>query len=87
LHGASITLEEFNVPAFQVIRWLIAPALLAWWAVPDLGTTEFPPVETRLMGGELAFRQHSGGHTTGPNWPTFLNSAGRYITGPTPTAS
>jgi hypothetical protein len=44
-----------------------------------LGTTEFPPVDTGLMDGELAFRQHSGGHTTGPNWPTFLNWAGRYI--------
>jgi hypothetical protein len=45
----------------------------------DLGTTEFPPVETGLMEGELAFRQHSGGHTTGPNWPTFLTWADRYI--------
>src|SRR5438876_10659757 len=32
----------------------------------DLGTTDFPPVETALVEGELAFRQHSGGHTTGP---------------------
>ena len=32
----------------------------------DLGTSEFPPVETGLVDGELAFRQHRGGHTTGP---------------------
>jgi hypothetical protein len=38
----------------------------------DLGTTEFPPIETPLVDGEVAFRQHRGGHTTGPNWPTFL---------------
>jgi len=44
-----------------------------------LGTNEFPPVDTGLMDGELAFRQHSGGHTTGPNWPTFLSWADRYI--------
>src|SRR5262249_28616080 len=31
----------------------------------DLGATEFPPVETALVDGELAWRQHSGGHTTG----------------------
>ena len=50
----------------------------------DLGTSEFPLVETGLMDGELAFRQHSGGHTTGPNWPTFLTWADRYInTSPT----
>jgi len=47
----------------------------------DLGTTVFPPVETALIDGELAFRQHRGGHTTGPNWPTFLEYASRYIKG------
>jgi hypothetical protein len=45
----------------------------------DLGTAEFPPLETGLMEGELAFRQHRGGHTTGPNWPAFLKWADRYI--------
>jgi hypothetical protein len=48
----------------------------------DLGTDEFPPVETALIAGELAFRQHRGGHTTGRNWPTFLEFAGRYVTSP-----
>ena len=46
----------------------------------DLGTVDFPPLETALINGEIAFRQHSGGHTAGPNWPTFLAFAGRYIT-------
>jgi hypothetical protein len=45
----------------------------------DLGTTEFPPQGTALIEGEIAFRQHSGGHTTGPNWPTFLSYAERYF--------
>ena len=44
----------------------------------DLGTTEFPPIETALTDGEIAFRQHSGGHTTGPNWPTFLKYTDKY---------
>lgn len=47
----------------------------------DLGTTAFPPTETALIDGDIAFRQHSGGHTTGPNWPTFLTFASRYIQG------
>ncbi|QEL13227.1 glucuronyl esterase domain-containing protein [Limnoglobus roseus] len=47
-----------------------------------LGTAEFPPEKTALIGGEVAFRQHEGGHTTGPNWPTFLEFAGRYIKAP-----
>ncbi len=45
----------------------------------DLGTTEMPPIETALVDGDVAFRQHSGGHTTGPNWPIFLEFAGRYL--------
>ncbi len=45
----------------------------------DLGTSEFPEVETPIVAGELAFRQHKGGHTTGPNWPVFLAFADRYI--------
>jgi len=45
----------------------------------DLGTTEFPPIETTLMDGDIAFRQHSGGHTTGPNWPYFIEFASRYF--------
>jgi hypothetical protein len=48
----------------------------------DLGATQLPPMETALTEGEIAFRQHSGGHTTGPNWPTFLTFASRYIKGP-----
>jgi hypothetical protein len=45
----------------------------------DLGTAEFPPIETGLVGGDIAFRQHSGGHTPAPNWPTFLTFASRYM--------
>jgi hypothetical protein len=45
----------------------------------DLGTMDFPTLETPLTEGEIAFRQHSGGHTTGPNWPTFIDWASRYF--------
>lgn len=45
----------------------------------DLGTNDFPPIETTLIDGDIAFRQHSGGHTPGPNWPTFLKFAERYL--------
>jgi len=50
----------------------------------DLGTTEFPPVETALISGDIAFRQHTGGHTPAPNWPTFLDFARRYLHVPGP---
>jgi hypothetical protein len=42
-----------------------------------LGTTQFPAIDTGLMDGTLTFRQHSGGHTDGPNWPVFLEFADR----------
>ncbi len=48
----------------------------------DLPTNEFPPVETTLIDGEIAFRQHSGGHTPAPNWPTFITFASRYFNKP-----
>ena len=48
----------------------------------DLGTTEFPPIGTGLIDGDVAFRQHTSGHTDAPNWPTFLEFAGRYIKAP-----
>ena len=45
----------------------------------DLGTSEFPALETGLMEGDISFRQHSAGHTPGPNWPTFLTWTDRYF--------
>ena len=48
----------------------------------DLGTTEFPPIETALIDGDLAFRQHPYGHTPVPNWPAFLQFAGHYLRTP-----
>ncbi len=45
-----------------------------------LGATTFPPMETPLIDGDLGFRQHAGGHTPAPNWPTFIEFASRYMT-------
>jgi hypothetical protein len=45
----------------------------------DLGTNELPAVETGLVDGEIAFRQHNSGHTPAPNWPTFIEFAVRYF--------
>jgi hypothetical protein len=44
-----------------------------------LRTDVFPQLETGLLEGELAFRQHAAGHTDGPNWPYFLDLAARYF--------
>jgi hypothetical protein len=47
-----------------------------------LGTNVFPPVGTSLIDGDIAFREHSGGHTDVPNWPAFLSFTERYFKGP-----
>jgi hypothetical protein len=47
----------------------------------DYLTDKMPPVNT-LIGGELAWRQHDGGHTNVPNFPAFFEWAGRYISTP-----
>jgi hypothetical protein len=53
----------------------------------DLGTpgdylTDQMPAVNTLIGGELAWRQHDGGHTNTPNFPAFFEWAGRYISTP-----
>lgn len=45
----------------------------------DIGAKQFPAQETTLTDGEIAFRQHEGGHTTGPNWPYFIRFSSRYF--------
>lgn len=47
-----------------------------------LGTTIMPPMGTALINGDIAFRQHFGGHSTLPNWPTFIKFAERYFDKP-----
>jgi hypothetical protein len=41
-------------------------------------TSEFPPMGTAVIDGDIAYRQHNQGHTPGPNWPTFIEFASKY---------
>lgn len=51
----------------------------------DLGTSgnyrteKMPPVNRARMDGQLAWRQHDGGHTDGPNWKYFIPWASRML--------
>jgi hypothetical protein len=38
-----------------------------------------PPVNVALMDGQLAWRQHDGGHTDGPNWKYFIPWADKFL--------
>jgi hypothetical protein len=41
--------------------------------------SEFPPIDTAVIAGDVGFRQHTAGHTPNPTWPTFLEFADRYF--------
>jgi len=41
--------------------------------------SEFPPIGTGILTGQIAWRQHEKGHTPGPNWPFFLDFAAKYF--------
>jgi len=41
--------------------------------------SEFPPIGTGILTGQIAWRQHEKGHTPGPNWPFFLDFATKHF--------
>lgn len=43
-----------------------------------LQTTSFPSILTYLGEGDIGYRQHAEGHTPNPNWPYFVQFAGKY---------
>ena len=45
----------------------------------DVRTEKMPAVNVGLLTGQLAWRQHDGGHTDGPNWKYFIPWADRFI--------
>ena len=45
----------------------------------DYQTEKMPPVNVGLLDGQLAWRQHDGGHTDGPNWKYFIPWANREL--------
>ena len=54
----------------------------------DYHTEKMPAVNVSLLDGQLAWRQHDGGHTDGPNWKYFIPWADRFFgrTAPVPQA-
>src|SRR3984957_8220351 len=48
----------------------------------DYHTAKMPPVNQGLLGGELAWRQHDGGHTDAPNMKYFIQWADKFIRSP-----
>lgn len=90
-----LTFISYGIPEKGDAKWLdqqgsfmatvAAGSVFRLLQVKDIGVTEdyrkatMPPVNTGLMGGHLAWRQHDGGHTDGPNWKYFIPWATRSI--------
>jgi len=45
----------------------------------DYRTAKMPPVNQGLLDGQLAWRQHDGGHTDAPNMKWFIEWANKFI--------
>jgi lysophospholipase L1-like esterase len=45
----------------------------------DYRKEKMPAVSVGLLDGQLAWRQHDGGHTDGPNWQYFIPWADRFL--------
>ncbi len=60
-----------------------AAASPAWeiYGAKGLNTSTFPPMNTFVNTGRVAFRQHQYGHTPAPNWPYFIEFADRIFQG------
>jgi hypothetical protein len=65
-----------TIAAGPVFRLLGAKDL----SVPDdYRTAKMPPVNVGLLDGQLAWRQHDGGHTDAPNWRYFIPWADKFL--------
>jgi hypothetical protein len=88
ISGGSLQTEERWIdPKGMFMAAVAAGPVYRLLGKKDLGTTVFPPMGTPLIGGDIGFRQHTAGHTPGPNWPTFIEFAARYLHAPAQTAS
>jgi hypothetical protein len=65
-----------TIAAGQVFRLLGAKDL---GQGDDYKNAKMPAVNTGLLDGQLAWRQHDGGHTDGPNWKYFIPWADKML--------
>ncbi len=95
-----LTFVSYGVPEKGDAKWLdhqgsfmaavAAEPVFRLLGAKDLGvkedyhTAKMPAVNVGLLDGQLAWRQHDGGHTDGPNWKYFIPWADKFLhhTGP-----
>ena len=89
------TFISYGVPEKGDAKWLdqqgsfmaavAAGPVFRLLGAKDLGTSDeyktekMPAVNVGLLSGQLAWRQHDGGHTDGPNWKYFIPWADKFL--------
>ena len=90
-----LTFVSYGVPEKGDAKWLdhqgsfmaavAAQPVFRLLGAKDLGvkedyhTAKMPDVNVALLDGQLAWRQHDGGHTDGPNWKYFIPWADKFL--------
>lgn len=90
-----LTFISYGIPEKGDAKWLdhqgsfmaavAAQPVFRLLGAKDLGIPDdyhhavMPPVNTGLTNGQLAWRQHDGGHTDAPNIPYFIKWADQFI--------
>jgi hypothetical protein len=90
-----LTFVSYGVPEKGDARWLdhqgsymaavAAQPVFRLLGAKDLGvssdyrTEKMPAVNVALLDGQLAWRQHDGGHTDAPNWKYFIPWADKFL--------
>jgi hypothetical protein len=90
-----LTFISYGVPDKGDAKWLdqagsfmaaiAAGPVFRLLGAKDLGRTDdymkekMPDVNAGLLDGQLAWRQHDGGHTDGPNWKYFIPWADKFF--------
>jgi hypothetical protein len=90
-----LTFISYGIPEKGDAKWLdqkgsfmatvAAGAVFKLLGVKDIGvsndykTEAMPPYNTSMLDGELAWRQHDGGHTDAPNMKYFIEWANKKI--------
>jgi hypothetical protein len=90
-----LTFVSYGVPEKGDAKWLdhqgsfmaavASEPVFRLLGAKDLGVTEdyrtakMPGVNVALMDGQLAWRQHDGGHTDAPNWKYFIPWADKFL--------
>jgi hypothetical protein len=78
------TQDQWADPRGEFLAEVAAGPVYRLLGKKDLGTEEFPPLDTPLITGDLGFHYHTGGHTiTASDWKAFLEFADRHLK-PTP---